>query len=424
MDSSVLRNSQPARIASGENTSSSILSLGVIVAALGYFVDIYDLVLFSVVRVSSLQSIGISGQALVDQGSLLLNVQMLGMLLGGVAWGILGDKRGRLSILFGSIILYSLANVANAFANSLTEFLILRFIAGVGLAGELGAGITLVAERLAISRRGQGAAIVAGFGVLGAVAANFVAEQLDWRSAYLVGGAMGLALLVLRWRSLESGLFQSLKSEQPAISRGNFISLFTRRERFVRYISCILVGLPLWYVVGILITFSPEFAKLLGIRGDISAGRAVMFCYLGFAAGDFLSGFVSQAFGTRKRVIFGFLAALGITLALYFCMYGAGAVMFYVICFLLGLTGGYWAVLLMMSAEQFGTNLRATVATTVPNFIRGTLIPLTILFQICKPAIGMVGSAALTGFLALVIAGIALSQLNETCNRSLDFLED
>ena len=423
MDSSIF-SSQGPRLAPAERRSASILSLGVIVAALGYFVDIYDLVLFSVVRISSLKSIGISGQALVDQGALLLNVQMFGMLLGGVAWGILGDKRGRLAILFGSIILYSLANVANAFATSLTEFLILRFIAGVGLAGELGAGITLVAERLSTSQRGQGAAVVAGFGVLGAVAANLVAEQLDWRSAYLVGGAMGLALLVLRYRALESGLFQSLKSGQPAISRGNFVSLFTRRERLVRYISCILVGLPLWYVVGILITFSPEFAKLLGVGGAISAGRSVMFSYLGFAAGDFLSGFVSQALGTRKKVIFGFLAALGFTLALYFGLHGASEPVFYGVCFLLGLTGGYWAVLLMMSAEQFGTNLRATVATTVPNFIRGALIPVTIFFQMCKPVLGMIGSAALTGFVALVIAALALSQLDETCHRSLDFLEE
>lgn len=423
MDSSIL-SSQGPRLAQAEKRSASILSLGVIVAALGYFVDIYDLVLFSVVRISSLKSIGISGQALVDQGALLLNVQMFGMLLGGVAWGILGDKRGRLSILFGSIILYSLANVANAFATSLTEFLILRFIAGVGLAGELGAGITLVAERLSTSQRGQGAAVVAGFGVLGAVAANLVAEQLDWRSAYLVGGAMGLALLVLRYRALESGLFESLKSSQSTISRGNFVSLFTRRERFVRYISCILVGLPLWYVVGILITFSPEFAKLLGVGGAISAGRSVMFSYLGFAAGDFLSGFVSQALGSRKKVIFGFLAALGFTLALYFGLHRASELVFYGVCFLLGLTGGYWAVLLMMSAEQFGTNLRATVATTVPNFIRGALIPVTIFFQMCKPVLGMIGSAALTGFVALVIAAVALSQLDETCHRSLDFLED
>ena len=324
----------------------------------------------------------------------------------------------------GSIILYSLANVANAFANSMPEFLVLRFVAGVGLAGELGAGITLVAERLAASQRGQGAALVACLGLLGAVAASLVAEQLDWRSAYLVGGAMGFVLLGLRYRSLESGFFERLKSSQPGTSRGNFLSLFVRRERLVRYISCILVGLPLWYVVGILITFSPEFAKLLGVRGEITAGRAVMFCYLGAAAGDFLSGFISQALATRKKVIFGFLVALGLTLVLYFSLHGADPSIFYGVCFLLGVTAGYWAVLLLMSAEQFGTNLRATVVTSVPNFIRGSLIPLTILFQMAKPVAGMVGSAALTGFVALVIAAMALSQLAETSNRSLDFIEE
>jgi len=404
-------------------TDSSILSLSVIVAALGYFVDAYDLILFSVVRVSSLRSIGLSGQALIDQGTLLLNAQMFGLLLGGVAWGILGDKRGRLSILFGSIVLYSLANIANAFANSFTEFLIWRFIAGFGLAGELGAGITLVAERLPARRRGLGIMLVASCGALGSVAADLVAQQLQWRSAYLVGGAMGVALLVLRLGSLESGLFQDLKSGRPAVSRGNFLSLFTRRERIVRYVSCILVGLPLWYVIGLLITFSPEFALSLGIRGEISAGHAVVFSHLGFAAGDILSGFISQILGNRKKVIFGFLASLGATLALYFNIHGVDQTIFYGVCFLLGLTGGYWAVLLMVSAEQFGTNLRATVVTTVPNLIRASLILVTLLFQLCKSAFGMVGSAAFTGFLACLVAAMALRRLNETSHRSLDFLE-
>jgi len=418
-----MKSVQWAGRAVAEKTDSSILSLGVIVAALGYFVDAYDLILFSVVRVPSLRSIGINGQALADQGALLLNVQMFGLLLGGIAWGILGDKRGRLSILFGSIILYSLANIANAFANSYTEFLICRFAAGAGLAGELGAGITLVAERLPPARRGQGITIVACFGALGSVTADFVAQQLNWRLAYLVGGAMGLALLVLRLRALESSLFQALRSAQPGVSRGNFFSLFTQRERFIRYISCILVGLPLWYVIGLLITFSPEFAGLLAIKGQISAGQAVVFSHLGFAAGDLLSGYISQALGTRKKVIFGFLAALGGAITLFFNVYGADQVTFYGVCFLLGLTGGYWAVLLMVSAEQFGTNLRATVTTTVPNLVRSSLIPVTFFFQMFKPVLGMLGSAAVTGLLALVAAVVALQQLNETSHRSLDFLE-
>jgi MFS transporter, putative metabolite:H+ symporter len=316
-----------------------------------------------------------------------------------------------------------LANIANAFANSFTEFLIWRFAAGAGLAGELGAGITLVAERLPAARRGQGITIVACVGALGSVTADFVAQQLNWRSAYLVGGITGLALLVLRLRALESGLFQDLKSGQPGVDRGNFFSLFQQRERFFRYLGCILVGLPLWYVIGLLISFSPEFAGHLGIRGEISAGQAVVSSHLGFAAGDLLSGFISQALRTRKKVIFGFLVALGAALGLFFNLHGADQFTFYGVCFLLGLTGGYWAVLLMMSAEQFGTNLRATVTTSVPNLVRASLIPVTVLFQMCKPVFGMIGSAEVIGILTVVVAVVALQQLNETSQRSLDFLE-
>jgi MFS transporter, putative metabolite:H+ symporter len=401
-----------------------LLSLSVVVAALGYFVDIYDLVLFSIVRVASLRAIGFSGTALVDYGTLLLNVQMAGMLIGGVIWGVLGDRRGRVSILFGSILLYSIANLANAFANSLETFIVLRFVAGIGLAGELGAGITLVAESLPIARRGQSAAIVAGFGVLGAVFANLISEQFDWRTAYLIGGILGLMLLVLRFGALESGLFKRLKTQAETIKRGDFLSLFTNRDRFRRYLCCILVGLPLWYVVGILLSFAPELARLLGVTSEVTAGRAVMFCYLGFAAGDFASGFISQQLRTRKKVIAGFLAGLTVTVALYFTLRGVPPSVFYTVCFALGATGGYWAVLLIMSAEQFGTNLRATAATTVPNFIRGALIPVSAMFQLFKPALGLIGSAALTGAVTLALAFLALRQLSETSERQLDFLEE
>ena len=401
----------------------SLLSLGVIVAALGYFVDIYDLVLFSIVRVPSLQAIGITGQALVDQGAWLLNVQMAGLLLGGICWGIWGDRRGRVSVLFASILLYSLANLANAFADSLFQFAVLRFIAGVGLAGELGAGITLVAERLPASRRGQGAALVGGIGVLGAVAANLVAERFQWRTAYLIGGCLGLVLLVLRFRSLESPLFRQLAERTESVKQGDFLALFRRGDRLLTYISCILVGLPLWYVVGILMSFAPELAKLLRVGGEITAGRAVMYCYLGFALGDFSSGFLSQALHSRKLVLAGFLTALAACVVWYFSAYQASDTLFYLICFCLGATGGYWAVLLITSSEQFGTNLRATATTTVPNFIRGALIPVTACFQTLKPSLGLINSAAVTGAIVLLAAFLGLFHLKETSGRDLDFVE-
>ena len=399
------------------------LKFAVLVAAVGYFVDIYDLVLFSIVRVPSLEAIGFKGQALVDQGAFLLNVQMFGMLLGGIVWGILGDWHGRVSVLFGSILLYSAANLANAFAEELPQFVLLRFFAGLGLAGELGAGITLVAEMLPTNLRGNGAAIVAGFGVLGAVAANAVAEHLSWRGTYVVGGLLGLMILCLRTGTLESRLFDQVLRRSDAV-RGRFASLFSDPLRLRRYACCILVGLPLWYVVGILITFSPEFARLLGVPGQVSAGRAVMYCYLGFAGGDVLSGFASEALRNRKQIIRGYLAGLSVVVLIYFSWHGMSLRSFYVVCFFLGFSGGYWAVLLMMSAEQFGTNLRATATTTVPNFIRGALILLTTLFQLTRPWLGTVGGAALTGVLTLGAALLALSQLEETRGKSLDFLEN
>ncbi len=402
------------------------LTLGVIVAALGYFVDIYDLVLFSIVRIRCLQAIGITDpQALLDQGALLLNVQMFGMLLGGIGWGILGDRRGRVSILFGSIILYSIANLLNGFANSFQSFVILRFVAGVGLAGELGAGITLVAETLPAGKRGYGAAIVAGFGVLGAVLANWIAERYDWRAAYIIGGVLGLALLALRFGAIESGMFKRALASDAArgLARGNFLSLFTDRARCWRYVCCIFTGLPLWYMVGILMTLSPELARQLGVQGNVTAGRAITYCYLGIAAGDFLSGVASQLLHSRKRVILVFQLLMASCVVAYFSARGVSSTTFYLICSALGFAGGYWAVLLLMSAEQFGTNLRATVATTVPNFIRGALPLLTLLFQGLKPSLGLTGSAAVTGALCLTLALLALTQLAETSGRELDFLE-
>src|SRR5678815_49497 len=135
--------------------------LAVIVAALGYFVDIYDLLIFGIVRADSLKSIGIAPDAQLGPTQLILNTQMIALLLGGILWGVLGDKRGRISVLFGSIILYSLANIANGFVHTVPQYAAARFLAGLGLAGELGGGITLVSESLDEKTRGHGTTIVA-----------------------------------------------------------------------------------------------------------------------------------------------------------------------------------------------------------------------------------------------------------------------
>jgi MFS family permease len=396
------------------------MQVPVLVAALGYLVDMYDLFLFSVVRVPSLKDLGVSDDQLLPEGITLLNMQMAGMLIGGVLWGVLGDKRGRLSVLFGSIIMYSLANIANGFVNSLEMYAVLRFIAGVGLAGELGAGITLVTEVLPKEIRGYGTTLVATLGVLGAILAYFVADLFEWRISYFVGGGLGLALLVLRFNVFESGMFQHLK--EKAVSRGDILSIFTNGERLRKYLMAILVGLPIWFVVGILITFSPEFAAAKGIEG-ISAGKAVMLAFTGQVFGDIFSGLFSQYLKSRKQVIGLFIVMSVVMMAFYLLLPVSEAFSFYMLCAFLGFCNGYWTLFITIAAELFGTNIRATVATTIPNFVRGATIPLASLFVYLKPTFGVINAGLILGVATAAIALISLAFLEETFTKDLDYLE-
>lgn len=398
-----------------------LMQIPVLVAALGYLVDMYDLFLFSVVRVPSLLSLGISQEALLDDGIILLNLQMAGLLIGGIFWGILGDKKGRLSVLFGSILIYSLANIANGFVTSFAQYAVLRFIAGIGLAGELGAGITLVAEVLPRKIRGYGTTLVATMGVLGAVLAYFIADLFDWRTSYFIGGGLGLLLLVLRMNVFESKIFIKIKDKN--IERGNVFMLFNNRKRFLKYLKCILIGLPIWFVVGILITFSPEFGKAIGVSEPVNAGKAVMFAFTGQVLGDLASGFLSQYFQSRKKIILVFMLISSVMAAVYLLFPNKDIVVFYTICALLGFANGYWTLFVTVAAEMFGTNLRATVATSVPNFVRGAVIPLTALFIQFKTSWGIIYAAAAVGLLSFVIAIIALRYLDETFNKDLNYVE-
>ncbi len=400
-----------------------IFSLPVIVAALGYFVDIYDLVLFSIVRVPSLQSLGLTGRDVTDYGVFLLNMQMAGMLIGGIIWGVLGDRKGRLKIMFGSIFLYSIANIANGMASSLPAYATLRFIAGIGLAGELGAGITLVAEVLHTSVRGYGTMLVASVGVSGAILANIIAKSYDWRNAFIIGGVLGLLLLIARISVAESGMFRAM-NKKSRISRGNLLALFSDRKRFFRYLNSILIGVPIWFVVAILITFSPEFAKTFGTTGPVSAGNAVMFCYLGLVFGDLSSGLLSQVLKSRKKVVLLFILLTMAAIALYFLQGSRSPAFFYGVCLVLGFAGGYWAIFVTVAAEQFGTNLRATVATTVPNFVRGMVVPITLLFQLFRQYLGLEGGALAVGAICVIAAFIALAFLEETFHKDLDYYEE
>jgi MFS family permease len=409
--------------------NQSILNGAVIVAALGYFVDIYDLVLFSVVRKGSLASLGLTGEEITNQGIFLIDMQMFGMLLGGILWGILGDVRGRLSVLFGSIFLYSFANIANGFVDSIWSYALWRFIAGIGLAGELGAGITLVAEVLPKEKRGYGTMLVATVGLAGAIVAGLIEKYFDWRICYWIGGSLGMMLLALRIGVTESGMFQHAKNSQS--TRGNFFLLFANRQRLFKYLRCVLIGLPTWYVIGILVTFSPEFAKELGVKGSVSGGTSIMFAYGGLVMGDLASGLLSQILKSRIKVMASFLALNIVAVLTYLNANEVSTTVIYLMCWFLGFSSGYWVIFVTIAAEQFGTNIRATVTTTVPNFVRGALVPLTLFFQSVKSyfiqqnsSLPMVYGAMIVGAVAMTIAFTSLFGLKETFDEDLNYMEE
>ena len=403
-------------------TSNKGVMQAVVVAALGYFVDIYDLVLFSIVRVSSLRDLGIPATQMEADGVYILNMQMVGMLLGGIAWGVMGDKVGRRSVLFGSILLYSLANLANAWVSTVDQYAWIRLVAGFGLAGELGAGITLVSELMTPERRGHGTTVVATVGAAGAILAGAVASNFTWQTAYVVGGVLGLSLLLLRFGALESGMFrQTLRSE---VSRGAFWKLFTPRSRAFLFLNSILIGVPIWFCVGILITFSPELAQELGIQGVVNPAYAVMCTYAGLTVGDFLSGALSQWFQTRKKIVRAFLYLTVLTVGVYLSGRVTSLTGFYVLCGLLGLATGYWAVFVTMASEHFGTNLRATATTSVPNFVRGSTVLITLGYRYGQQWTTKTYAALAVGMVCLGLAFVALSRLRETWGRDLNFQED
>jgi MFS family permease len=394
----------------------------VLVASLGYFVDIYDLLLFSIVRIPSLQSLSLTGDKLTHTGMMLLDIQMVGMLIGGVFWGIWADKKGRLSVLFGSILIYSIANIANGFVHSVPEYAIWRFIAGVGLAGELGAGITLVAELMPKEKRGYATTIIASIGVSGAVAAYFVAHYFDWRTSFFIGGGLGVLLLLLRLGVVESHMF---KKEKNTDNKGNIMLLLKNRKNLIKYISCILIGVPLWFVVGILITLSPEFARALRVKGDVNAGAAVAWCYGGLVVGDIVSGILSQWLKSRIKVVYIFLSIAIVAVCVFLNLSAVSLSFFYWISGLLGFSVGYWVIFMTIATEQFGTNIRGTVTTTVPNFVRGAVVPLTISFQLFTVLFNgsIIHAAALLGTICLLLALFPLRSMKETFGRDLDFQE-
>jgi len=401
--------------------STSLFQLAVIVSALGFFVDVYDLLLFGIVRKPSLTDLGLTPQQVVTDGELIISVQMIGLLVGGVIWGILGDKKGRLKVLFASILMYSVANILNGMVTSIPQYVILRFIAGVGLAGELGAGVTLVSEILPKEKRGIASAMIASFGILGAVTAFILNRYFDWRTCYYIGGALGLILLALRVSVSESGLFTQVAT--TGVQRGNFLMFFNNRDRFMRFIKCLCIGLPAWYIIGMLVTFSDQFGKELGIEG-IDPGRAIMYLYLAIAFGDLTVGLLSQWLKSRKKALFIFYGITIFFMVLYFNQQGGSASNFYLICAGLGYGAGFTVVYITMSAEQFGTNLRASAAISIPNMVRGALPLIILLFRFTRELFNdYLTGAWVTGVILFAIAIPAAYYTRETFGRDLDYIE-
>jgi MFS family permease len=400
----------------------SVFSLAVFVAALGYFVDIYDLLLFSIIRIPSLKDLGLSPDQIASDGLFIINIQMAGLLVGGILWGILGDKKGRLKVLFASIIIYSLGNIANGFVQTVNQYAAVRFLTGIGLAGELGAGITLVSELLPKEKRGIGTSLVAGIGLTGAVVAFFFKQNFHWRTCYFIGGGLGFLLLMLRVGVLESGMFKTIQHSN--VKKGNFFMLLNNGKRLKKYLCSILIGLPTWYVIGILVSFSKEFGEKMGVVGVVDPGKAVMFAYAAISIGDIAVGFVSQALQSRKKALYIFYGITAIGIVWFFNLRGQSVNSLYAASALLGFGTGFWAIFVTMAAEQFGTNIRATAATTVPNMVRGALILISILFTYLQKPTGYVNSGMITGIVVMIIGIAAAILTEETFHKDLNYVEE
>lgn len=405
-----------------QSKQASVFGLAVIVAALGYFVDIYDLLLFSIIRVPSLKDLNLTPERIASDGLFIINVQMAGLLIGGILWGVLGDKKGRLKVLYASIILYSLGNIANGFVHTVGQYAAVRFFTGLGLAGELGAGITLISELLPKEKRGVGTSLVAGIGLTGAVVAFFISQKFNWRTCYFIGGGLGFMLLLLRVGVLESGMFQNIQHKE--VSKGNFFMLFSTGKRLRKYLCSILIGLPTWYVIGILVSFSKEFGEKMGVEGTVIPGKAVMFSYVAISIGDIAVGLLSQYLKSRKKALYIFYGLTAIGIVWFFCLRGQSVNSLYAACALLGFGTGFWAIFVTMAAEQFGTNIRATAATTVPNMVRGALIPISILFTYLQGPAGYVNSGLITGIIAMVVGLTAAILTEETFHKDLNYIEE
>jgi MFS family permease len=389
------------------------------IAGLGFMVDVYDVIIFAVVRISSLQSLGVPKEQLLSTGVFLLNMQLTGMVIGGVIWGVLGDKKGRRAALFGSIILYSIANLFNAGVQHVEVYAFLRFLAGIGLAGEIGAAMTIAAEVTPAKYRAYGTAVVAGMGVFGSIIASAVGDLMPWRVAFLTCGLIGTVLLFVRLHMKETAHFDKIKNEKN-VQRGSLRLLFSSRDRVLRATRCVLAAVPIWFVFGVLVSFAPEVDGSHGATGTISIAQVALSYSFGETTGEVCSGIVSQLLKSRRKAMLLFVS--GSTLCTII-LFAAPASLYAWICFPLGIFVGVWSVVVTSAAEQFGTNLRSTATTLIPNMVRASVIPITTAFSYLSPYIGASKAACLIGMLCYALAFLSISQMKETFGQDLDFLE-
>ncbi len=397
------------------------LVLAIVASSMGFFVDLYDIIIVSVLRRSSLLDLGIAEADLQAKGVLLLNTQMAGMLLGGFLWGMLGDKKGRLSVLFGSIALYSITTFLHAYAPNYEVYLLLRFLAGIGLAGELGAAVTLVSEQMPPKWRGMGPAIIGSFGMLGAVAGAYIGGHYSWQFTYQLGGGMGLVLLLLRLGVMESGLYRNLQGAQ--VRQGDLWLVLRDRKQLLKYCAIILMGFPGWFVNGVVMTFTPEIAAGMGMQEIPSVSMVFTVFFLGFTFGDFSCGLVSQWLQSRKKAIFRYLSAFTLLMITYFAIGYRSVQIYYTLFFLMGISVGYTIVLITNGAEMFGTNIRSLVTTSSLNLLRASVIPQATLFNLLTHSMGAAKAAALVGILSVAIAFWAYTQLEETFHKDLNYVD-
>lgn len=406
-------------IATTPALTTRVLNATVIVTALGYFIDLFDYYVFLVTRQKVLTDFGFSGSQLMETGLYMVNLQFAGLLVGGVIFGVLGDKIGRKQSLLGSILLYSIATLASGMTHNIDVFAALRFIAGIGIAGEVGVGVTMVSETMDKNRRGLGVTAFIGVGLLGVVAAALMSELLHWRTCYIIGGLAGLLLLVTRIWVMEPQMFTDLNK---SVKRGSFRVLFASPDGVRRYVLCILLAVPVFFGVSIIATLSPELSIALGASPPASVSTTMIIAYTMMVIGEIVIGLLSQRLKSRKKVIALFLVLMAITLGVGFHNGALDATGYYILAGVVGFFMGYWVNFIALSAEQFGTNVRSLAANTIPNFTRGTTIAINMAFLALKDD-GVVYAASIVGFTVIVIALLALWKLPETFGKDLDYTE-